>query len=214
MPGVLWSPTASEGRPRGMWSRLSGADLGSVLGHVGAPPGGSEASHVGCRASFFPLPFLRRRSYIHSRNNCGNSRSGLVWSGLVWSALFLCCVAVLARGCLADRQGAVTTWLVSSPLSGARQTNQAPLEASSSQPDQAPASELCFCSNRDRQEPTTGDGRRRGLFFPLPFPRSPSHRHSRNDSGNSRCAACVLLCQRCRLCDDVRSAAPSSAFGL
>ena len=121
-PGVLWSPTASEGRPRGMWSRLSGADLGSVLGHVGAPPGGSEASHVGCRASFFPLPFLRRRSYIHSRNNCGNSRSGLVWSGLVWSALFLCCVAVLARGCLADRQGAVTTWLVSSPLSGARQT--------------------------------------------------------------------------------------------
>ena len=42
---------------------------------------GPEGSHIGCRASFFPLPFLRRRSYRHSRNNSGNSRSGLVWSG-------------------------------------------------------------------------------------------------------------------------------------
>ena len=42
---------------------------------------GPEGSHIGCRASFFPLPFLRRRSCRHSRNNSGNSRSGLVWSG-------------------------------------------------------------------------------------------------------------------------------------
>ena len=92
--------------------------------------------------------------------------------------------------------------------------DQAPLEASSSQPDQAPASEFCFCCNQDRQEPTTGDGRRRGLFFPLPFLRRRSHRHSRNNSGNSRCAACVPLRQRRHQCDDMRSAAPSSAFRL
>ena len=47
--------------------------------------------------------------------------------------------------------------------------DQAPLEASSSQPDQAPASEFFFCCHQD-QEPTTGDGRRRGLFFPTSVP--------------------------------------------
>ena len=74
-----WSTLVSNNGLRGPTERYvepSGADLGSVLGHVGPPPGGSEASRIGCRASFFPLPFLRRRSYRHSRNNCGNSRSG------------------------------------------------------------------------------------------------------------------------------------------
>ena len=123
-----WSTLVSNNGLRGPTERYvepSGADLGSVLGHVvGPPPGGSEASRIGCRASFFPLPFLRRRSYRHSRNNCGNSRSGLVWSGLVWSAIFLRSVAFFSArgGSLADRPGAVTTWLVSSPFSGACQT--------------------------------------------------------------------------------------------
>ena len=124
-PGVPWSPTtASEGRPRGTWSRLGPTWEASWAMSSGPPPGGSEASRIGCGASFFPLPFLRRRSYRHSRNNCGNSRSGLVWSGLVWSAIFLRSVAFFSArgGSLADRPGAVTTWLVSSPFSGACQT--------------------------------------------------------------------------------------------
>ena len=53
---------------------------------------------------------------------------------------------------------------------------------------------------------TTGDGPRRGLFFPRPFLRRRRHKHSRNNSGNSRCAACVLQCRWRHLCDEILSA--------
>ena len=191
-----------------VWGRL-----GKRLGPCRGPPGWFRSLPRRLQGVFFPTP-VPEKTKLHTFQE--QLREFSVWSGLVWPGL-VCYFSMLrcrfgsrmpcGSAGRSDNMARFESSLGCPP-------DQAPLEASSSQPDQAPASELCFCSNRDRQEPTTGDGRRRGLFFPLPFPRSPSHRHSRNDSGNSRCAACVLLCQRCRLCDDVRSAAPSSAFGL
>ena len=47
-PGVVWSVSSAFRGPTERYVEPSGADLGSVFwGHVGPPPGGSQASHIG-----------------------------------------------------------------------------------------------------------------------------------------------------------------------
>ena len=81
---------------------------------------GPEGSHIGCRASFFPLPFLRRRSCRHSRNNSGNSRSGLVWSGpaaiLVQVIRLGAASSILSVSFLADIAPTVLHYIASTSL--------------------------------------------------------------------------------------------------
>ena len=81
---------------------------------------GPEGSHIGCRASFFPPPFLRRRSCRHSRNNSGNSRSGLVWSGpaaiLVQVIRLGAASSILSVSFLADIAPTVLHYIASTSL--------------------------------------------------------------------------------------------------
>ena len=99
-----------------VWGRL-----GKRLGPCRGPPGGFRGLPHRLQGVFFPTSVPGKTKFQTFQEQLWEFSvwSGLVWPGLVW--YFLCCVAALGQESLADRQGAVTTWLVSSPSPGACQ---------------------------------------------------------------------------------------------